>query len=158
MSKVYAGIGARKTPENVCKDMEKIASYLATSGWILRSGGAIGADSAFHLGCTTSGGNVEIYRTAQITDRAIKLAKRIHPAWHNCKPYAQKMLARNGQIILGTHLDSPVRFVIAWTKDGKDIGGTGHALKIARENNIKIFNLAIEEDYKKVMEIIHVEK
>ena len=43
----YTGIGARTTPNDVLKDMTNIASNLEQSGFILRSGGANGADSAF---------------------------------------------------------------------------------------------------------------
>ena len=46
----YAGIGARATPAAVLADMETIAAWLARTGWILSSGGADGADSAFAAG------------------------------------------------------------------------------------------------------------
>ena len=46
----YAGIGARATPRAVLADVEKMAGWLARTGWHLSSGGADGADSAFAAG------------------------------------------------------------------------------------------------------------
>ena len=46
----YAGIGSRKTPPHVLAAMTQIAEALAERGYILRSGGAGGADSAFEKG------------------------------------------------------------------------------------------------------------
>lgn len=50
MSKYYAGIGSRETPEDVLEYMELLAIRLGKLGYILRSGGAGGADTAFELG------------------------------------------------------------------------------------------------------------
>ena len=44
---VYAGIGARATPEPVLAHMREIAERLGEGGWLLRTGGADGADTAF---------------------------------------------------------------------------------------------------------------
>ena len=44
---IYAGIGARKTPEPVLAVMRRMAWYLAEKGWHLNTGGADGADRAF---------------------------------------------------------------------------------------------------------------
>ena len=46
----YAGIGSRKTPNEVLSLIVEIAEYFARMGFILRSGGADGADSAFAAG------------------------------------------------------------------------------------------------------------
>ena len=48
--KFYAGIGSRKTPPSILRIMEHWADTLARDGWVLRSGGAPGADSAFERG------------------------------------------------------------------------------------------------------------
>lgn len=50
----YAGIGSRSTPGNVCDVMTKLAWKLSDKGWILRSGGAKGADDAFYRGSVYS--------------------------------------------------------------------------------------------------------
>ena len=57
-------------------------------------------------------------------------------------------------IILVKNLDKPFKFVICWTKNGKDIGGTGLTLRIAIENKIPIFNLYDENTFKKIEKYI----
>jgi predicted Rossmann fold nucleotide-binding protein DprA/Smf involved in DNA uptake len=48
--KYYAGIGSRETPKEICNKMTEIASLLEKQDFVLRSGGANGADSAFEKG------------------------------------------------------------------------------------------------------------
>ena len=47
-------------------------------------------------------------------------------------------------------------FVICWTKDAKDIGGTGLAIRLARKQNIPVFNLAngVEEVTKEIADYL----
>jgi hypothetical protein len=52
--KYYAGIGSRETPSDVCSQMTELAKQLDAENWILRSGGAKGADSAFENGAINS--------------------------------------------------------------------------------------------------------
>ena len=47
MNKYYAGIGSRKTLPEILFLMSKIAIFLSENNYILRSGGANGADEAF---------------------------------------------------------------------------------------------------------------
>ena len=48
----YAGIGSRDCPEDIGLIMTELARELEKGGWILRSGGAIGADTFFENGIT----------------------------------------------------------------------------------------------------------
>ena len=52
----YSGIGSRETPDNVLVVMEKLGAAFAKKGFVLRSGGADGADSAFERGCDSANG------------------------------------------------------------------------------------------------------
>jgi predicted Rossmann fold nucleotide-binding protein DprA/Smf involved in DNA uptake len=45
--KYYAGIGSRETPLPLKTTISYIANYLNSQGYILRSGGAPGADNMF---------------------------------------------------------------------------------------------------------------
>ena len=45
--KYYTGIGSRETPKDIMQLMSKLAYKLASEGYILRSGAAQGADTAF---------------------------------------------------------------------------------------------------------------
>jgi predicted Rossmann fold nucleotide-binding protein DprA/Smf involved in DNA uptake len=58
---IYAGIGSRETPPDVQKLIFDIADKLAKKGYVLRSGGADGADLTFEAGCDNSNGLKEIF-------------------------------------------------------------------------------------------------
>lgn len=157
----YAGIGSRKTPKHILDIMHHIAAYLASQGWILRSGGAPGADSAFEEGARIENGKTEIFlpwfnfrgsdselhpRNYPFTPEEREFAAQFHPAWHRCSPTARLLHQRNTRILLGIeHLHgkqvTPVKFVIAWTENGMLKGGTSQALRIAQALDIPIFNL-----------------
>jgi hypothetical protein len=150
--KIYTGIGSRETPQSVLMTMKHLGQKAAMLGNMLRSGGANGADLAFERGCDMAEGQKEIYlpwkgfnnSTSQlytIPDEAFDIASRIHPAWEKCSQGAKKLHARNILQVLGQDLKTPTGLVICWTKDGKDIGGTRTAIVLAREYNIKIWNL-----------------
>jgi hypothetical protein len=136
--RAYAGIGSRETPPAICGRMQQIAVWLHKHGYVLRSGGAAGADTAFAAG---AGEAKEIYRPDHATPEALDLAARFHPAWDRCSAFARDLHARNGFQVLGPDLCTPSEFVVCWTKDGKASGGTGQALRIAEAYGIPIFNL-----------------
>lgn len=138
MNKLYAGIGSRKTPDNIMRIMTKIAKKLNSQGYILRSGGAQGADSAFESGANNL---KEIFMARDAIPEAIKLASKFHPAWHKCNDYARKLHGRNAMIILGKDLITPVEFTVCYTPGGKVVGGTGLGLRICAHYNIEIKNL-----------------
>lgn len=52
MNSIYAGIGSRETPPEILKLMTRLAGAMEQQGWLLRSGGARGADAAFEAGVT----------------------------------------------------------------------------------------------------------
>jgi hypothetical protein len=155
----YSGIGSRRTPENIQELMVKLGHYLAGRGWVLRSGGAEGADTAFEKGCDQVHGRKEIflpwkgynnnkspffYKGKLISDdikhQSFELASQYHPAWGQCSYGAKCLLARDGMQILGKDLKTPVSMVLFWSPDPNH-GGTSQALRIARDHKIVIFNL-----------------
>lgn len=150
MRPAYAGIGSQSTPEPVLDLMTRLARRLCARGYVLRSGGAKGADTAFEAGSTV--GASEIYlpwprfrghasELCHPKDAAFELAQKFHPAWHRCSIAARKLHARNVYQVLGPDLDSPSVFVLCWTVDGQATGGTGQAMRIAKAYDIEIFNL-----------------
>lgn len=130
--------------------MTNIATWLEDHGFSLRTGGADGADSAFESGCVDFdlylpwarfNGKRSEYTAPTAT--AKEIASTVHWSWENCPSSVHNLHGRNAEILLGRELDSPVKFVICWTEDGKDKGGTGVALRIARKFDIPIFNLGL---------------
>ncbi len=173
--KLYAGIGARVTPPSILEKMSNIAYSLAADGWVLRSGGSPGADTAFEQGCDSAVGKKEIYLPWEnfngnksslydVTPQAIKLTTAYYPNPNLLafKHYIAKLHGRNAQQILGQNLDSPIKFVVCWTSDGcesdedrtKDTGGTGQAISISSCRGIPVFNLANDDAADKLL--IHI--
>lgn len=157
MKPSYAGIGSRETPPDIQSLMTTIAFGLAERDFILRSGGARGADSAFEVG---AGLSKEIFlpwkgyennpsTLFNVPKEAIALAKTLHPAWDALTDGMRKMHARNCCQILGGTLDRPVSFVVCWTPDGlsnekdrtRKSGGTATAIVLANRRNIPVYNL-----------------
>jgi hypothetical protein len=144
MDYFYTGVGSRSTPENILLVMSKLAQMLGWGGWTLRSGGAEGADSAFEYGASLAEGKREIYRASDANKAAMDLAATIHPAWHKCYNFAKQLHARNCFQVLGRDLKTPSKFLVCWTLNGADTGGTRTAIVLARNNGIDVFNLGIQ--------------
>jgi len=145
-TKTYAGIGSRETPPQALTWMAWLGQKLERMDYTLRSGGAKGADSAFEKYVTQK----EIYHPKdEIPDWCFTRIRDFVPSNYNfngMKPYIQRLLARNMMQIWGRNGDNPVDFVICWTKDGKDTGGTGYAMRAAASVEIPIYNLYLEKD------------
>ena len=150
---IYAGIGSRATPRSVGDYMSYLAESLSGEGHVLRSGAAQGADSYFEKGAVLK----EIYLPWEgFNNRSSKepgvhhcpedwqrgIAMKYHPRWDFLNQRARLLMMRNSCQIFGASLESPkTDFVLCWTADGKDSGGTGQALRIARDLDIPVFNL-----------------
>jgi hypothetical protein len=130
--------------------MTRIATKLRDAGFILRSGGAQGADSAFAAG---AGKYAEIWRPEHCTPLAEEIAARYHPVWNRLTPYVKKLHGRNVFQVLGGNLATPSEFLVCWTPDGcvrhgaRSIktGGTGTAISIASAYGVIVNNLAVPE-------------
>lgn len=174
MIRSYAGIGARKTPDNILLHMTSAAAQLSYHGLILRSGGADGADSAFELGAPKN--QKEIYLpwdgfngrrvsepgliipNQETNDKAMEMAKSYHPAWNKLTASTKALMARNAFQVLGETLNTPVLFVLCWTPGGQDVGGTGQAIRMAKAMNIPVFNMgkhSLEEIQTQINNIIN---
>ena len=150
MNNYYTGVGSRSTPSHILEVMTQLAKKLAIEGWTLRSGGALGADSAFEYGASLVGGSKEIYRPSHVNRRALDMAAAIHPAWHKCSHFAKQLHARNCFQVLGINLDTPSSFLVCWTLNGADIGGTRTAIILARNNNVEVLNLGLAEQLNRI--------
>ena len=163
--KFYTGVGSRKNPPEICAIMSTLARRLCADGFVLRSGAAIGADTAFERGLPPNGAkqifpghNAEGY----VTQEALSIAGRLHPAWSRCSHYAKMLHGRNAFQVLGGDLKTPSNFVICWTPDGaisheqrsRETGGTGTAISIASTYDIPVYNLAREDHLARVVKYI----
>lgn len=158
----YAGVGSRRAGPEILSFFEFCGGRLKELGYTLRSGAAIGCDSAFEL---KAGTEAQIfvakksllathphyyYQDITPDHPAYKLASQIHPAWGACSEYARQLHARNCFQVLGPNLDDPSRFLLCWTPCGSqtaqecniNTGGTATAIRLAHKRGIPIFNFA----------------
>lgn len=159
MNKIYyAGIGSRIIPDDISDKIRTIAHNFEKLGFILRSGGATGADTAFENG-VRGDANKEIFipwagfngRMSGIIlpedERYTKLVHETHPLKDKIKRVELLFHQRNCCQVLGLNLDRPSKFVLCWTPDGAEnkttvrTGGTGQAIRIANRYNIPVFNM-----------------
>ena len=170
----YAGVGSEDTPQDVLDNMTALAAELEKEGYVLRSGGAPGADTAFSNGVSNAK-NKKIYFKEDIehniygtAEQADKILEETHPAAQKLKPgtWARQLLARDNYQVFGDQLDSPAAFVICWTNDGvtsyeqttATTGGTGQAIRVASRKGIPVINMKDSNWREKLNEVLQKNK
>ena len=161
MTDYYSGIGSRDTPDHILNIMRHIGAYLATQGWVLRSGAAKRADTSFEEGALHVEGETEIYLPWEgfnnhkselhpskypFSTKEKQFTAKFHPAWNKCSPSVRLLHQRNTRIMIGMEaihgeMVQASKFVVCWTPGGQLKGGTAQALRIATALNIPIINL-----------------
>lgn len=171
----YTGVGSRNTPDRILDIMEHVGYVLVRRGYVLRSGGAEGADKAFEAGCDAAQGSKKIYipwsgfnnyisdGMSVMTldqgnrDGAIDIIKDVHPAFNRLSRGALALHARNVYQVMGIYLDSPSQFLLCYAptdKDGVPTGGTRTAWVVAQMFGVPRFNLNNEQDYERITKFI----
>ena len=56
--------------------------------------------------------------------------------------------------MLEKDLNTPSKFVVCWPKKGFGVGGTGQALRIAKEHNIPVFDAGVFDDAEEMEEAL----
>ena len=175
----YAGLGSRRTPKEIMLKMNRIAKRLEELGYILHSGGALGADKAFEgapqpftkeRNVITEWASYKhivkqkiIFKADQATDRTRTIAKEIHPAPNRLSGYVLDLQARNTFQIFGINLDTTVDFIICWTPNGMTShdertikeGGTAQAISMASLKGIPVINMANDDYIDRIKELIY---
>lgn len=156
---IYAGIGSRETPREICLMMTEVAQGLAAMEWRLRSGNAIGADIAFEKGAPIAltesylpWAKKEVpHGIVAITPEHDRLMKSVYRSpfgqpWSPSMSRSTHMLmTRNGNQIFGPDFTEPSDLVICYTPGGEEKGGTRQAIALAKLVNIPVLNLGLPE-------------
>ena len=171
----FTGIGSRETPDDIGKILTTFCNIMTRGGYVLRSGGAGGADRQCEDGVYNNHKEIyipwkgfnksesELY-TKEDSEEVIQIARENHPAYEYLKPPVKKLMNRNVYQVLGYDLNKPSEFIICYTSDGckhhKDrtnkTGGTGLAISVASKNNIPIINLGDDNDLQMIKDFIKV--
>lgn len=169
----YAGIGSRSTPPQILNLMTHLASKLESLGYVLRSGGAAGADTAFESGVSDpakrqiylpshsfnqknagQGGFIDASSLPH-WQQALATVNQFHPAPDRLSGFARSLMARNAMQVLGGAMNEPSKMVVAWTPGGQITGGTGQALRMAQAYQIPIRNLGNPETLQNVLRFLN---
>lgn len=167
----YTGIGSRQTPKFQCNIFYNLGQAFASHVqgdpvFVLRSGGAKGADTAFEQGCDSVGGEKQIFLPwknfnnnksplYEIPEQAYTIAADVYGlTWSRLKQTTKNFMARNVLQILGPSLNEYSIMVLCWTSDGciskdertKQSGGTGQAIALASELDIPVFNFCRDNE------------
>lgn len=162
MTRFYCGIGSRKAPENILKFITSVSSILENCDYILRSGSALGCDKAFENGVKDKR-NKEIFVHSDAKPWSFETVKKYIPndrpqTFDSWQPYVKGLLARNMMQVLGEDGNSPVDFVVCWTRVGdyktSEVGGTGYALRCAIDRGIPTYNLNYPEQLAAFKELV----
>ena len=147
--------------------MTEIASLLEKQDFVLRSGGAEGADHAFEIGISDplmmdiylpqinfnnkSGSKyIFISNSDHSNYKAAYESLKYHPRGFNMSHGTKVMMIRNYFQACGLVNQSNSSFVICWTPKGAngytikttyDNGGSGQCIRIAAAHNIPVYNL-----------------
>lgn len=168
----YAGIGHRdlsgfrepNTNQPVERVMAWLSGRLESLGYTLNSGGAKGADSAFEYG-VKSLAKKRIFHPENATDETRAIARELHPSPDHLYPHALDLFARNTFQVFGGDLNTPVDFVVCYTKDGcekaKDrsqaSGGTGQAIAMADLKGIPVFNMSRNDWFIRLKQFLNLD-
>lgn len=163
--KIYTGIGAQETPDWICDIIKLISGYLYRRKYKVRTGGADGADVSFEFPVKDiklkeiylpwRGFNGNYSPLYNVSKRAMEMASCYYPYnWRIAKQSTKRLMGRNVYQVLGRTLNKPSKFIICYTKDGCFSGGTGLALRVAKDYGIPIYNLYNPEIRENIFKII----
>ena len=169
--KYYTGVGSRETPQVILDLMFKTAKYLDSKNYILRSGGARGADCAFEMGASID--KCHVY-SINAKHKAVSGKPSIIPDLEKFRDlaklcclhynkinsqYAKDLHTRNICQIIGSDCDNIIKseFVLCYTQYGEYKGGTTTAIRCAERFDVPIFNFgtydSITDDILRIKEI-----
>jgi hypothetical protein len=142
---------------------EKLGEWLATNGWEVHSGNAVGADQAFARGANRVNPalvhlhlpwhNFErhaihdenlVHNLDELTEDRSQyfelVAQKHHPAWNRLSQGAKKLMSRNSSIMLPPPDFLPVDLCLAFPGRQK-LGGTGQGMRIAQTEGVRLVDL-----------------
>lgn len=146
-------------PDDLNVVMEKVSNLLNNNGYTVRLGGNKGLEeipeqkfTRKELHLPWRGFNEKESKSTFNAKEAYVLAKQCSPVYDKLPDVVKAFLARNVRLILGRQLNSPLLFLITWSKDGCEAaknrsiktGNVGHVIAMADLMHVPVFNLANE--------------
>jgi len=159
----YSGLGSDNVPGKVLRKISKIALYLANKKYVLRSGRGSKCQIAFEK--AIDGINLKQiylpwngYKNDQfensiynyVTEPALNIARKYSEVWGSLTYLEKAEYGRNAYIILGWRLNKPSKFIVCYFNEEEEV--LEHALRIARDYKIPVFNLYNENMFREIFQ------
>lgn len=168
----YSGIGSRNISPKESKRISLVSDYLFNLGYVLYSGHADGSDISFEQNCQGFGVSFlpwdgfnknlisDTIKVSQISKEAYDSVSKFHPNSKALSSGVLKLMARNYHQVCGIGSLPVVDFVIfcADVKNGNVLGGTGQAVRIAKNLNIPCINLRSSDWKEQIQKIPNVQQ
>lgn len=158
-------------PEETKSVFEKLAHYLVSRGFTVRTSGGKDGEEAFQKG---AGEKVEVHipwkgfdnQTSQFCktkDEAKEVVRQFSPSFESLSKGVQTIIASKAHVVLGKELTSPIQFLVVWSLDGAETrkectsktGFVSTPIKIAESLKIPVFNLKRQDALERIK--AHVE-
>lgn len=168
MNKYYTGVGSRDISSEEYSLIVKIAERMSDLGYVLRTGGAQGSDSAFMEGCRNINPNMmEVWSpwvgfckgetdTLTLDEKGLArqffIKKGIIPWFDDMKQGAKRLHERNYFQVVGRLPLSKVCIFCSDEEKGEPVGGTRSAVLTARNFGVPTYNLRNEGQRDNLME------
>ena len=174
----YAGIGTRDITVNDMNTICIVAKYLSEKDVVLYSGNADGSDICFQSNsngkcviylpwCGFNKTNYDLKSSIEFivcgdTKWGLDSIDKYHPNPKALSRGARALMCRNYHQIFGYDLPPIIRhpkvsFVVCCASrdnKGNEIGGTGQACRIAKDNGIPVLNLRYDYDFKTIYGVL----
>lgn len=172
MANYYTMVGSRDITPYHYNALRVISRRMNVLGYVVRSGGADGADTAAYEGGFP---NTEVYlpwegfngltakkgehvnaKELDNYEKAKYMASMFHPAWDSLKDGAKALHTRNVYQVLGFNLDDPSLVLICCAPpNGKSVkGGTATAFEIAKHYKVPTYNIYEKSELRSILSLI----
>ena len=157
----YSVIGSNQVPKHYNVMMETISKLFSKEDFILRTRGVLGFEEAALNGITDYNKKIIVPGldwNKIPPDKAYDIAWDNVPKWTKLAPRQQKYKAYVVQTLLGHDLKSKSKFLITYTEDKDTIHEVNLAIRLAREYDIRVFDLAEYSFNRLWWDIMEIEK
>lgn len=149
MTKYYAAVGDQTCPSRYYDIITKITRYFESDGYVVRTRGSKGFDEVVdesverkELFVPWRGFEGRTTNTYNPSQDVFDKAAEFHPRWYKLNNRVRRIMASATACVLGPDLKSRSEFVICWTPDAEQGGGTGQSIRVASYYGIPVFDLA----------------
>jgi hypothetical protein len=151
---------------------EKLAQFLVSRGFTVRTAGGKDGEDAFEKG---AGEKLEVHipwknfdgrqsAFCKTSDEAKNVVRQFSPSFESLSKGVQTIIASKAHVVLGKELNTPILFLVVWSLDGAETkkectaktGFVSTPIKIAESLKIPVFNLKRDDALERIKACIEL--